>query len=1010
MAPWGHGRKHGVGALLLAAATLTAGGTLLGVGVPWAATAAATEALNVAAGFGSYAPAANWSSSSSPVTTTFDVTGLVSGGDGSIGSVTVTSQPASGTTSASDDDIVYTPTSSTSGTQSIGFTVCDTANPADCGSSTLTLAPPVDTTVDFNCPSGTSGTITEVVGIAVDAPASVTTGATFSATEAATPLQPPATMTCSNINATVEDISELDAIVPVPRGSSYVSGSAALSGGDPATDAHTVLLVCGSSSTPEAVVPSSGSGTCDAQTGTSNYPSGTSGSGWATTDPYFELVTSGVDDTPQDTVDEPSITASFTATGASGSSIEPELTEVDTDGTASAYGVDESAQVYGAPSTPTPLATTRIGTAPPTVTGINPDQGPVGGGTQVSISGTNLSGATAVDFGSTAATSYTVDSATEITAVSPPSSAGTADVTVTTAGGTSATSAGDEFTWVAAPTVTAVTPTSGPGSGGTSVTVTGTGFSGVTGVDFGSVPAASFSVSSSTSITAVSPPAPTGTVNVTVTTAGGTSATSADDEFTTTSPPPAPTVSAVSPASGSTAGGTMVTVTGTDFTAGVTVDFGSAPATDVTVGSATSVSAVSPAAAAGTVDVTVTSSGGTSATSAADRFTYVASAAPPPPTPPADGSGSSASGTGAGSGSGSTPGTPGSVGVPQAVSVQPADGGALVHWSAPSGPAPAGYMIGLSPGCPACTGLLVPATTTATTIVGLPNDTATTVDVAAVSAAGTIGTPSSPVATVPQPGDGCPTAATGAWLTHWDGTITPDTTAGGPRPTDGSMAGRHLAGAVVGTVLAPGCTGYWQFGADGGVFAFGSAPYLGRADTTAADPTVAMATTPDGRGYWLVDATGTVTTHGDATDLPASSPGPLTGRVVALVPTPDAKGYWIATTTGAVAAHGDATSYGSLVADGIHPDGIVTALTPTSDGHGYWLLTSGGAVYAFGDAPYLGGPNTSSTPGPWVGLVAAPTGGYWTVGASGRATAYGTASAPSSPVTTASPTWTATPL
>ncbi|MGH9089597.1 MAG: IPT/TIG domain-containing protein, partial [Acidimicrobiales bacterium] len=74
-------------------------------------------------------------------------------------------------------------------------------------------------------------------------------------------------------------------------------------------------------------------------------------------------------------------------------------------------------------------------------------------------------------------------------------------------------------------------------------------------------------------------------------------------------------------------GGTAVTVTGTNFAAGDTVHFGGSSATSVTVASSTSITAVappgSPAVVGGTVDVTVTGPGGTSATSPADEFTYL---------------------------------------------------------------------------------------------------------------------------------------------------------------------------------------------------------------------------------------------------------------------------------------------------------------------------------------------------------------------------------------------------
>jgi DNA-binding beta-propeller fold protein YncE len=86
-----------------------------------------------------------------------------------------------------------------------------------------------------------------------------------------------------------------------------------------------------------------------------------------------------------------------------------------------------------------------------------------------------------------------------------------------------------------------------------------------------------------------------------------------------------PQVSTVSPASGSYAGGTTVTITGSGFVEGAVVDFGSTPATGVTVNSASSMTAVSPAGS-GTVNVTVSTYTGTSAASAGDVFSY--SAAP----------------------------------------------------------------------------------------------------------------------------------------------------------------------------------------------------------------------------------------------------------------------------------------------------------------------------------------------------------------------------------------------
>src|SRR5207245_2599382 len=80
---------------------------------------------------------------------------------------------------------------------------------------------------------------------------------------------------------------------------------------------------------------------------------------------------------------------------------------------------------------------------PPTVTKVEPNSGPVAGGTSVTITGTNLTGATAVKFGSTSASVFTVNSATSIIATSPPG-VGIVDVTVTTPGGTSPNTPADQ--------------------------------------------------------------------------------------------------------------------------------------------------------------------------------------------------------------------------------------------------------------------------------------------------------------------------------------------------------------------------------------------------------------------------------------------------------------------------------------------------------------------------------------------------------------------------------------
>jgi hypothetical protein len=107
-------------------------------------------------------------------------------------------------------------------------------------------------------------------------------------------------------------------------------------------------------------------------------------------------------------------------------------------------------------------------------------------------------------------------------------------------------------------------------------------------------------------------------VNVTVTTPGGTSTNVVGDLYGYG----APVVTSVSPNSGGTGGGTSVTLTGTGFVSGATVKFGTIAGTSVVVVSSTSITVKSPAEGAATINVTVTTPGGTSATSAGNKYTY----------------------------------------------------------------------------------------------------------------------------------------------------------------------------------------------------------------------------------------------------------------------------------------------------------------------------------------------------------------------------------------------------
>ncbi len=358
------------------------------------------------------------------------------------------------------------------------------------------------------------------------------------------------------------------------------------------------------------------------------------------------------------------------------------------------------------------------------------------------MNGANLTGATAVAFGATPATSFTVNNATTITATAPAGS-GTVDVRVTTPGGTSATSANDQFTYSAgtspvvipSPTaggwqlngsatlvssasppnlqLTAATANQagsafwpkavsgvgisaafdasiGSGTGADGLTFTladasaasptalgsaggGEGFAGVKGIAVsldtyqnsvnpsgnfvgiatGQGPTAGTLqyVTTNSSIASLRSTVhhfvvTTFSTGLTVTMDGSQVLTYATSlpasvlvgftggtggltdihavknvSITSGTPPPAPTVTGITPASGPSAGGTSVTLRGTNLTGASEVDFGAMPASAFTVNSATSITVTAPPGS-GTVDATVVTAGGTSATSANDQFTF----------------------------------------------------------------------------------------------------------------------------------------------------------------------------------------------------------------------------------------------------------------------------------------------------------------------------------------------------------------------------------------------------
>jgi hypothetical protein len=179
--------------------------------------------------------------------------------------------------------------------------------------------------------------------------------------------------------------------------------------------------------------------------------------------------------------------------------------------------------------------------------------GPSGGGNIFDVTGNGLASAKAVHFGAKAATNILVLSPYAIAAVAP-AGTGTGDVTVTTAGGTSAAGDADKYSYVvpqstpSSPTITSITPHNGPLTGGTDVTIDGTNLDGAYAVSFGATAAPTVNDVSATEVKAFAPAAQFASrVDISVTTSAGTSVPSAADLFTYGSPPPpTPTSVAVS--------------------------------------------------------------------------------------------------------------------------------------------------------------------------------------------------------------------------------------------------------------------------------------------------------------------------------------------------------------------------------------------------------------------------------------------------------------------------------
>jgi hypothetical protein len=194
----------------------------------------------------------------------------------------------------------------------------------------------------------------------------------------------------------------------------------------------------------------------------------------------------------------------------------------------------------------------------------------------------------------------------------------------------------------------------------------------------------------------------------------------------------------------------------------------------------------------------------------------------------------------------------------------------------------------------------------------------------------------------------------------------------------GSPPASQLNAPVTGMASTPDGRGYWLVGADGGVFTYGDAGFYGsEGGSGVGTPFVGIAPTPDGHGYWVAGDFGNVYPFGDATQL-GGAPGNMNAPVVGIAATPKGLGYWLVGADGGVFSAGDAGFYGSMGGTALNAPVVGMASTP--DGHGYWLVGADGGVFSFGDAGFYGsmGAAPPSSRTPVVAMASTSDGrGYW---------------------------------
>ncbi len=209
----------------------------------------------------------------------------------------------------------------------------------------------------------------------------------------------------------------------------------------------------------------------------------------------------------------------------------------------------------------------------------------------------------------------------------------------------------------------------------------------------------------------------------------------------------------------------------------------------------------------------------------------------------------------------------------------------------------------------------------------------------------------------------------------------------------GGVENISLRMPVVGMAVTPDGRGYWIVTANGSVYPKGDARFYGSPGRGPlpgpAHRIIAIVATNNGRGYWLCDASGVVRAYGDAPRLPSLARGKTRDRIVGFTVEPNERGAWVVTDKGVIWRLGAVRNYGGL--GRLHLTNPIVTIARNTAGTGYWMLDSAGRVYSFGGTRRL----TSVPPlvGPAVGLAVAPASlGFW--GASAGGSVFGAGVAP----------------